>query len=363
MANNDFNLDDLKGVWDTVKSNAKWGIAGLAAANILWSSWYVVPTGYQGVVQRLGAYSETMGEGPHAKIPLFIEKVTKVPVTTVYTESFGFRTLKPGIDSKYLGVPEIDSGQVDNRDLENLVRKSGTRAISGSLEDQALHVLQSEYLMLTGDLNMADVEWIVQYHVGDSRAYLFNVNDPVQTLSDASLSVMKSIMGNSSVDEAINLGRADNEVLAKEGLQKLMDSYGTGLQIDLIKFQSTNPPRAVRDAFNRVNKAQQEKETKINSAMQAYNKEVPEAAGTAEGVVKKAEGYAINVVNEAQGDSAKFMEQWTEYKKAPAITKERLYLETMEEVLPNAGEVLIIDDKGLNGGVLNVLGINGGPKK
>ncbi|MBI2044478.1 FtsH protease activity modulator HflK [Candidatus Pacearchaeota archaeon] len=363
MASSDLTFDYVKNAWNSVKSNIKWGLAGLVAANIAWSSWYVVPTGSRGVVKRLGAYSETTGEGPHAKIPLFVESVTKVPVTKVYTEAFGFRTLKPGIDSKYLGESEIISGDASGSDLENFVRNSGVRTISQNLTEQVLSIFRSEYLMLTGDLNMADVEWIVQYQIRDPRAYLFNVNDPVQTLRDASLATMKRIMGNSSVDEAINIGRVDNEILAKEEMQELMNSYGTGMQIVTVRFQSTNPPRAVRDAFNEVNKAQQDKEKKINDAMKVYNEFVPKTRGEAEQVVKEAEGYAIRSVNEAQGDSARFMKQWTEYRNAPAITRQRLYLEAMEEVIPNAGEVIIIDDKGLEGGgLLNVLGMEG-PKK
>ncbi len=359
MATEDFSLDDAKQIWNTVKSKAKWGLAALVGLNLAWSSWYVVPTGYEGVVKRLGAYSETTGEGFHGKIPFFIESVTKVPVTNIHTESFGFRTLKSGIDSRYLGEKEIRDGSASAESMEDLVKTSDVRDLSGKLEDQARNVLQSEYLMLTGDLNMADIEWIVQWHVKDSRAYLFNVEDPVKTLRDASLAGMRGIIGNNSFDEAIIIGRADNEILAKGNLQKLMDSYGTGMAIDVVRFQSTNPPHAARAAFNKVNQAQQEKETKINGAMQAYNREVPEAIGTAEGVIKNAEGYAISVVNEAQGDSSKFMEQWTEYRKAPIITKERMYLETMEKVIPSAGEVIIIDDKGLGNGVLNVLGMEG----
>jgi len=359
MAVEDFTIDDAKKVWDTVKSKVKWGLAGLVALNVAWSSWYVVPTGYEGVEKRLGAYAETTDEGPHGKIPLFIESVTKVPVTNIHTESFGFRTLEPGIDSRYIGEKEIREGSASAESMEDLVKTSDVIGLSGKLEDRARNVLQSEYLMLTGDLNMADIEWIVQWHVKDSRAYLFNVEDPVKTLRDASLAGMRGIIGNNSFDEAIIIGRADNEVLAKANLQKLMDNYGTGMAIDVVRFQSTNPPHAARAAFNKVNEAQQEKETKINEAKQAYNKGVPEAIGTAEGVIKNAEGYAIRVVNEAQGDSAKFMEQWTEYRKAPTITKERMYLEAMENAIPRAGEVIIIDDKGLGNGILNVLGMEG----
>ncbi|MEK6857472.1 MAG: FtsH protease activity modulator HflK, partial [Nanoarchaeota archaeon] len=215
-----------------------------------------------------------------------------------------------------------------------------------------------EYLMLTGDLNMADVEWIVQYDIKDPVAYLFNVKEPRNTIGDASQAVMRQLIGNGSIDEAITIGRIENEIGAKEGLQILLAQYNSGVRVGAVKLQSSNPPKRVREAFNEVNKSMQQKEEKINNAMQQYNQEVPRAKGEAQREIEEAEGYALERVNEANGNAEKFLKILEEYKKAPEITRQRLYLETMSELLPKIKDKIIVDDKGLSSGFYRMFNLD-----
>jgi membrane protease subunit HflK len=289
------------------------------------------------------------------KLPWGIEIVTIVPVQKIQKEEFGFRTLKAGINSQYLGVSEIDSGQVDQEDLWKLIVESGEREPrrSGrSLSQAGRDILQREYIMLTGDLNLIDVEWIVQYRIGDVKKFLFNVREPKQTIRDASQAVMRQLIGNGSVDEALTIGRVENEIRAKEGLQTLLDEYETGIYVVTVKLQSSNPPQQVRSAFNAVNMAIQQKEQRVNEAKKAYNETIPKTRGEAQKEIETAKGYAAERVNEAQGDVAKFERVYAEYSKAPEITKKRMYLETMSKVLPQITEKWIIEQGGADGGIL-----------
>jgi len=318
------------------------------------TSIYTVPTDSEGVVKRFGRYSRITLPGIHLKAPFWIESATAVPVTKIQKEEFGFRTLKAGVDSRYLRVEDIDAGRVSNSDLARLIRESGER-VSGStryLADAAKEILRGEYIMLTGDLNIIDIEWIVQYKIKNARSYLFNVKEPGQTIRDASQAVMRLLIGNGSVDEAITIGRGANESAAREMLQKLLDDYETGIHIEVVKLQSSNPPMKVRPAFNEVNKALQQKQQKINEARKGYNEAVPKTEGEALKLVETAKGYAAERVNMALGDVAKFNKIYEEYKKAPDITKQRLYLETMAKVLPTIPEKWIIEQGGADGGIL-----------
>jgi len=325
------------------------------------TSIYTVPTDSDGVVKRFGKYSRTTQPGIHLKVPFWIESATPVPVRKVQKEEFGFRTLEAGIDSRYLGAEEIQAGRVSPDDLMRLLRESGERVSRGSgpLSEQARGILRGEYVMLTGDLNIIDIEWIVQYKIKDARSYIFNVHIPTHTIRDASQAVMRLLIGNGSVDEAITIGRIENENAAREGLQKLLDEYETGIQVVAVKLQSCNPPLNVRPAFNEVNKALQQKEQKINEAMKQYNEVVPKAGGEAKKLIETARGYAAERVNRAQGDIAKFDRILEEYKKAPDITKQRLYLETMAKVLPQIPEKWIIEQGGAEGGILLKLDLDG----
>lgn len=313
---------------------------------------YTVPTDSAGVVQQFGKYNRTTAPGIHLKLPFGMETATMVPVQKVQKEEFGFRTLTAGVDSDYLDADDFNSGRVSQRALRDLFRRSGER---GPVNQE---MLQREYIMLTGDLNIIDVQWIVQYKVKDAKKYLFNVRDPAYTIRDASQGVMRKLIGNGSVDEALTIGRIDNENNAKLQLQDLLDEYETGIQVVTVKMQSSNPPQRVRPAFNEVNKALQQKEQRINEARKAYNEALPMAKGDAQKLVESAKGYAAERVNRAEGDVAKFDKVLAEYLKAPEITKRRMYLETMSHVLPRIQDKWIIEQGGADGGILMKLNLD-----
>ncbi len=319
------------------------------------TSIYTIPTDSAGVVRRFGKYNRTTEPGIHLMLPFWIETAVDVPVKKVQKEEFGFRTLQAGIDSRYLGVQEIDTGRLDPDDLITLIKESGervSRSPSRQLAAKAKEILKGEYIMLTGDLNITDVEWIVQYKIKEARNYLFNIRAPRHTIRDASQAVMRQLIGNGSVDEAITIGRIEYEISAKEALQALLDEYETGIHIVTVKLQSSNPPQRVRPAFNEVNKAQQQKEQRVNEAMKAYNETIPKTRGEAKRLIETAKGYAAERVNRAEGDIAKFEKILEEYKKAPDITKQRMYLETMTKLLPQISEKWIIEQGGADGGIL-----------
>lgn len=352
---------EVQGVWRKIKSIIYASTAGLALAIGGYTSLYTVPADSMGVVQRFGKFARVAEPGIHMKWPYGIEEVGDVPVRRVQKEEFGFRTLRAGVDTQFLSVDEIEVGKIERNDLEKLIidgEETVTQKIS-EIPKQAGKVLQNEYLMLTGDLNMADVEWIIQYTIKDPAAYKFNIREPRRTLRDLSQSVMRTIIGNGSVDEAITIGRIDYQNEAKVQLQKLLDLYDTGIHMVAVQLQSSNPPRRVRPAFNGVNESMQKKERRINEAVGDYNEAVPKAMGEAERIVKKAEGYAIERVNKAQGDVAKFDKMREEYLKAPEITRQRMYFEAIQDLLPGIPEKWIIEQKGAEGGILQKLDLNG----
>jgi membrane protease subunit HflK len=323
------------------------------------TSIYTIETNSAGVVKRFGNFNRITEPGIHLKLPYGIEKAIEVPVKNVQKEEFGFRTVKAGVDSQYLGVDEIQSGRYSRESLVNLIRESGESVSgSGNLQTIAKDLIQREYIMLTGDLNIVDVEWIVQYKIKNPRQYLFNIRNARQTIRDCSQAVMRQLVGNGSVDEAITIGRMEYEASGKELLQTLLDNYETGIHIVTVKMQSSNPPQRVRPAFNEVNKALQQKEQRINEAMKQYNEVVPKTKGEALRMIETAKGYAAERVNEAQGDVNKFEKILTEYQKAPAITRQRLYLETMGKVLPQIPEKWIIEQGGADGGILMKLDLD-----
>ncbi|UCG57158.1 MAG: FtsH protease activity modulator HflK [Phycisphaerales bacterium] len=330
------------------------------------TSIYTVPTDSAGVVKYFGRYSRTTEPGIHLKIPYWIETAVAVPVKKVQKEEFGYRTLEAGVDSRYLGIEELNTGRSRQDDLVKLIRDSGERASRGGarqLGEQAKEILRGEYIMLTGDLNITDVEWIVQYKIEDARSYLFNVREPGQTIRDASQAVMRQLVGNGSVDEAITIGRIEYESSAEEMIQKLLDEYETGIHVVTVKLQSSNPPQRVRPAFNEVNKAGQQKEQRINEAMKAYNEAIPKTRGEAKKLIESSKGYAAERVNRAEGDVAKFEKIYAEYRKAPEITKRRMYLETMAKLLPLIPEKWIIEQGGAEGGILMKLDLESGSQK
>jgi membrane protease subunit HflK len=215
---------------------------------------------------------------------------------------------------------------------------------------------ESEKSMVTGDLNAALVEWVVQYRIDDPQQYLFEVREPDATLRYLSESVMREVVGDRTVDEVITIGRQEIETLAAAKLQEAVGSYTMGLKIDQVQLKNVNPPQRVQASFNEVNQAQQEKERAINIANGEYNKEVPRARGEADRMISAADGYAMKRVNEAEGDVAAFEALLTEYARAPAITRQRIYLETMSQILPNVGKTVILDEEAK--GLLPLLNLN-----
>jgi membrane protease subunit HflK len=283
---------------------------GILALWLIFSAVYTVGADEVGVIQRLGKYMRTTDPGLHSKIPFSVETVRKVKVQRVFKEEFGFRTIQAGVNTRY------------------------------SSQD-----FTGESLMLTGDLNSAVVDWIVQYRVKDPVKYLFHVRNVVETLRDASESVMREVVGDHSVDEVIVLSRQDIEALAQQATQNLLNEFETGIDIVTIKLQDVNPPKSVQPAFNEVNEARQEKERIINEALEAYNKVVPQAKGQAEQTIRQAEGYAVNRVNRAKGDAENFLAVWRAYNTAKDVTRRRLYLETLLDILPNLERIYMIDEE------------------
>jgi membrane protease subunit HflK len=277
------------------------------------TSFYTVDTDEEGVVQRFGKYVRTTGPGLHLKLPLVIERVSTPQVTRIFKEEFGFRTIKAGVQTRY--------GQ---RPME-------------------------EFLMLCGDLSVAEVEWIVQYKIKDAREYLFNVRKPEKVLRDVAESVMRSVVGDSSVDEVLTSRRQEINVAVTERMQRLLDTYTVGLHVESVLLQDVNPPEKVQPAFNEVNAAQQDKERLVNEALEEYNKIIPKARGQALQMVEQAEAYAIDRTNTAIGDASRFTEIWKEYDQSKDVTRRRLYLEGLSKVLPNLEKKYIIDEnvKGL----------------
>ena len=261
-----------------------------------------------GVAQRFGRYAYIASPGLHIKLPFGIDKVTPVKVTKIFTQEFGMRTLRAGVKTQY-----------------------------------SPRKYPEESLMLTGDLNILDVRWIVQFKVRDAKELLFKTRDPADNVRDISEIVMRRLVGDYCVDEVLTTKREEINDFAQIEMQKILDSYQTGIQIDTVKLQDVNPPDEVKLAFNEVNEAKQEKERMINQAWEAYNKTIPRARGEAEKTIRQAEGYQLDKVNRAKGEAERFLDTWAEYKKAPQITKKRLYLETMMDVLPMAKEKYIID--------------------
>lgn len=282
--------------------------AGLVLFLML-TSVYTVQAESQGVVLRFGRYVKTVDPGLRFKFPFGIDRVELVPVKRQLKQEFGFGT--PGATNP----TQYSNEQEDER------------------------------VMVTGDLNIATVEWVIQYRVDDPQLYLFKVRDPGQTLRDISESVMRTVVGDRTVDEVITIGRQEIEVDALLHLQELVDKYELGLSIDQVQLKNVNPPLPVQPSFNEVNQAQQEREQMINVANGEYNKEVPRARGEAEQKTQAAEGYALKRINEAQGDVSRFNAMFTEYSKAPEVTKQRIYIETMRKVVPTLGRKVILDEK------------------
>ena len=282
----------------------------LLAIAVSLTSMYTVEADEVALVLRFGKYIDTTQPGLRFKLPFGIDQVIGVPVERIFKEEFGFRTLRAGVRTQY-----------DPRDYSD------------------------ESLLLTGDLNIADVEWVVQYQISGPRKFLFAIRDATRSLRDLSEAVMRTIVGDRTVTEVLTVGRIEIAADVKQRLQELLDRYNTGLLLVNVTLQDVNPPETVKPSFNAVNEAKQEKEKLINEARKDYNESVPKAKGVAKQQILEAEGYALKRVNEARGDADRFNAIRREYQNAKAVTRRRLYLEAMNAVLPKVKEIYVIDGK------------------
>jgi len=282
----------------------------------LFTAFYTVDVQENAVVLRFGRLPDNavpIGSGLHLKIPFGVDKVYKAKVAEVKKQEFGYRTLKAGVETEYEDMPS---------------------------------------LALTGDLNVANVRWVVRYKINDLAAYLFNLRDAEAAVRDVSEAVMRRVVGDYSVDEVLTVGRQEIQMVAQNQMQELLSQYRAGVHIVAVRLQESTPPEEVRDAFNEVNQALQEKDRLIQEAEAQRNREIPAARGQRERVVLEAEGYKIEKVNNAQGEVKQFEAVLERYLKAKDITRQRLYLETMAKILPKAGRKYIIEG---GGGVLKLL--------
>jgi len=298
--------------WKKYLSYTKYLLIFIAVLILLSSTFFQVRPEEVGVITRFGKYNRTEKPGLNMKMPI-LERLYKVATERQQKEEFGFRTTEAGVKSQYT--------------------KNGTI---------------NESMMLTGDLNLADVEWVVQYRIEDAYLYLFKVRDPINTMRDISEACMREIVGDRTVNEVLTFGRAEIATSVHQRIQELCREYSLGIKIEQVVLQDVNPPDPVKDAFNDVNEAQQEKETLINQARSEYNKIIPKARGQADETIQKAEGYSAERVNNALGEAARFNALYREYVKAPEVTRQRLYLETMQNIIPRMGHKIITDENGNN---------------
>jgi membrane protease subunit HflK len=296
-------------------------LLGLVVLILLFGSFYQIEAEEVGIVLRFGKYVRKTDPGLRLKIPL-IEDVIKVRVQRQLKEEFGFRSEEIGVRTRY-------SQQ--------------------SFADEAS--------MLSGDLNVAMVEWIVQYRIADPYSYLFKVRNlttehplaylgPGQTATfrDMNEAVMRAVIGDRTITEVLTIGRQEIESTVQVQLQELCDQYETGITIDQLVLQDVNPPDPVKPSWDEVNQAQQQRDRLINEAKAEYNQVIPRARGEAEQTILQAEGFALNRVNSAEGEASRFRQLYEEYRLSPKVTRQRLYLETMQKILPRLGGKLFLDD-------------------
>jgi membrane protease subunit HflK len=296
---------------------------------------YTVPSDSVAVVLRFGKFQQILPSGLHVKIPLGVDHVTIVPTKRQLKQEFGFST--PGATDPY----------------QNINPSNNIRSFAPSISPANNQLEETQ--MVTGDLNTALVEWVIQYRIADPKNYLFEVRDPAGTLRYVSESVMREVVGDRTVDEVITIGRQEIEIEALRKMQALSSKYVMGISIDQVQLKNINPPVPVQASFNEVNQAQQEKEKLINEARRDYNRIIPLAEGERDQRIREADGYRLKRINEAQGDALRFNALFDEYQKAPEVTRRRIYLETMQEVMPSIKDKVIIDSEAL--GVLPLLNL------
>lgn len=285
----------------------------LIALAIVFTSWFTIDPEEAGVVLRFGRFARQVPSGLNMKFPFPIETVVKVPIERQLKEEFGFRTELAGIRTTY------------------------------SDEDRT-----AESLMLTGDLNVAVVEWTAQFRVRDAYKFLFKVRNVRKTFRDMNETVMREVIGDRSVNEVLTVGRQEIAAEVEQRLQALCDQYENGIKVEQIVLQDVNPPDAVKPSFNEVNQAQQEREKLINQARADYNQIIPRAKGQAQQTIEQAEGFATDRVNRARGDAELFVQVHAAYQRAPEVTRRRMYLETMGQIYPKVKRKIVLD-KSLKG--------------
>ncbi len=306
---------------DMLKKHAKKVIIGLIVLIALLTSVKTIGPEQEGVVVQFGEYDRTLQPGLNFIMPFGIENLHKIPVQRQLKQEFGFRTVESGVQTRY-----------------------------------AKDAYRDESLMLTGDLNLADVEWVIQYRIVNSYNYLFKVRNAEDALHDMSEAAMRKIVGDRTVNEVLTVGRQEVATRVEELLQEMCINYENGIRIDQVVLQDVNPPDPVKASFNAVNEAQQQRETLINQAESEYNRVIPRARGEAEETIQRAEGYALNRVNRAEGQADRFNSVYEQYIRAPEVTRKRLYYETLERILPKLGNKVILDEDGTN--VLPLLNID-----
>lgn len=273
------------------------------------SSFYIVDETENAVITRFGKYTTTVGSGLHFKLPFGIDKNYNVDISTVRAEQFGFKTVKAGRNNEYKNN------------------------------------ISEESEMLTGDLNIVDVEWIIQYKVVDPKQWLFGVYEKEQTVRDISRSVINTLVGDRAILAVMSSERSTIQELARDMMNDNFKSLGLGINVTTVQLQNVVAPSEVQAAFEDVNKASQDMKRYINEGKEAYNAEIPKAKGEAERLLQVAEGYAAERVNMAKGDVARFNAVYEEYKRSPKVTKERLYLETMDEIFGSEKKPELIDSE------------------
>jgi len=320
-------LDDFRGWFGRSRRLLAILLAAGLLVIVLIGSYYQVEADEVGLVTRFGRFVRITNPGAHGKLPFGIEKVQKVAVERQLKQEFGFRTVRADIKSEF------------HKDEKT----------------------NAESLMLTGDLNVATVEWIVQYKISDPYKYLFRLRDVDETFRIMAEATMRQVVGDHSVTELLTVGREAIAAKAKELLSELCKRYDNGIVVQQLVLQDVDPPEAVKASFNEVNQAIQERERAINEAWAEYNQEIPRARGRAQEKLETAEGYAVDRVNRAKGDAQRFIALQEEYRKAPEVTRARIYLETLSAVLPAAGKKLILDERAR--GILPLLDLGKSEKR
>ena len=293
------------------------------AALVIWllTGTYMVGPDEVGVVRTFGEHTRVAQSGLNWHFPVPIETVNTPKVTEVKRIEIGFRTLRNG----------------------------------------QYRTVEKESLMLTGDENIVDAEMIVQYKIKDPVAYLFNIVEPELTVREAAEASLRTVVGRNKIDETLTTGKFTIQEETKFQLQSILDLYESGIHVVAVQLQDVSPPKEVIGAFKDVASAKEDKNRMVNQAEGYRNDLIPKARGEAEAMIRDAEGFRESRIKRAEGDAEKFTTILQEYRKAKSITEKRLYLETMEKVLPGI-EKIIIPDKD-SGNILNLLNLNPGTEK